>query len=474
MKASIANLPEEKKIKEEIEKFAKLTSDFFKKEPIEEQAWKSEFSQRETKITGHLFVSVFVFAISIFENPTFEQLAGLFNSILSECQIARQTVYQRVTEKAEKFFEQLLSMAIKLTIPKVLKLDLLEHFAHVILWDSTSFQLPDELAAYFRGSGGNASQSAIKIQFGYDLKLSQFFYKLQDGTSSDNSYQNNFVELFNKDDLLLRDLGYFNLRGLEELDEKGTYFLSRLHPQNGIVWTKDALDQWVPIDLLDLVHNLVEDIVELEVYIASSEHKFKARLVIERLSEPAKNQRLRKLNKDCQRKQRALTKRAMILSGFNFFIANIEKEYLPKEQFRLLYSVRWQIELIFKSWKSNFGLTKITSTKPSIVKTFLYAKLIFIFLFDKIIRITANWTWKADCKEVSFYRAYKYLKSIAYKLMLAILQDPDAVEDILLDAIKFISHSCIKSKRKGQKLPFEILEEISSNALNPLRTVLTA
>lgn len=468
---SISNLQEEEKIKKEIDKFVKLTSEFFNKENINNIALEEEFSQRNSKITGHLFLSIFVFGISIFGVPTFEQLAGLLNSVLSDKDITRQAIYKRITEKAEKFFEKILSLAIELTIPNVIKLNILEEFKHIIIWDSTSFQLPKELAEYFKGSGGDASNSAIKIQFGYDIKSGCFIHKLQDGTSSDSSYHNNFVELFQKGDLVLRDLGYFNLRGLEELDDKGTYFLSRLHQQNGTILIQDFLGHWIKKDLLDLVYNLHEDIVEFDTYITTTEHRFKARLVIEKLSEQMKNERLRKLRKTCQKQQRPLTKRAKILAGFNFFISNIDKKYLPMKQFRLLYAVRWQVELVFKSWKSNFSLHKFKSTKIHVVKTFLYAKLIFIFLTSKIIQIAKSWVWKNYHKEVSEFRAHKYFKTIALKWMFAIVKYPDTIENILFDALKFISQSCIKQKKGDRKLPCEILDKISDISLsNPLDT----
>ncbi|NUM33280.1 MAG: hypothetical protein HUU50_01950 [Candidatus Brocadiae bacterium] len=69
------------------------------------------------------------------------------------------------------------------------------------------------------------------------------------------------------------------------------------------------------------------------------------------------------------------------------------------------------------------------------------------------------------------YRAYKYFKTIAYQWLLAIIKNPDAVKDIIFDAIEFISKFCIKQKRRGHKLPFEILEEISNNDVsNPFQT----
>ncbi len=58
----------------ELEKFIQDMVDFFDKELVEETARETDFVQRESKLTGHLFLSVFTFGMSIYGTPTLEQL----------------------------------------------------------------------------------------------------------------------------------------------------------------------------------------------------------------------------------------------------------------------------------------------------------------------------------------------------------------------------------------------------------------
>ena len=54
------------------------------------------------------------------------------------------------------------------------------------------------------------------------------------------------------------------------------------------------------------------------------------------------------------------------MSRFNLFITNVPKETLPDEVVSVLYRMRWQIELIFKIWKSIFGIHLFTSCQVNL------------------------------------------------------------------------------------------------------------
>lgn len=168
----------------------------FDKDTVERTARDTKFVQRESKLTGHIFLITYTFAMSIYADPTLEQLSALLGQVLRtfEEQITRVGLHQRINEEAVAFFEAMLAQAIQIQLPSTQTLKLFTQFVEVIILDSTSFQVPANLAHLFGGSGGSASEAGIKIRFGYDLKSGRMFYHIQEGTLPDNKNGNGAVE----------------------------------------------------------------------------------------------------------------------------------------------------------------------------------------------------------------------------------------------------------------------------------------
>ena len=90
---------------------------------------------------------------------------------------------------------------------------LLRRFAAVILEDSSSIALPDDLAARWRGCGGNQSHTAagVKLHTRCELKRGRLDGpKLTDGRTSDHASPFNEQEVL-PGSLHVEDLGYFSL-----------------------------------------------------------------------------------------------------------------------------------------------------------------------------------------------------------------------------------------------------------------------
>ncbi|MDZ7362929.1 MAG: hypothetical protein ONB46_19735, partial [candidate division KSB1 bacterium] len=88
------------------------------------------------------------------------------NLVVPELDLSRQGLHDRITEEAVAFFEKMLSWAITLELPQRVSQEMAARgprFNRILIFESTSFQLPEELAMYFRGSGGGGSEAAVKI-----------------------------------------------------------------------------------------------------------------------------------------------------------------------------------------------------------------------------------------------------------------------------------------------------------------------
>jgi len=76
--------------------------------------------------------------------------------------MSREGFHQRLNEQAVQFFEAMLSLVIELAVPSNLELTVLAAFKRILIFDSTAFQLPETLAPYFKGHGGDASEVGSK------------------------------------------------------------------------------------------------------------------------------------------------------------------------------------------------------------------------------------------------------------------------------------------------------------------------
>ena len=141
-----------------------------------------------------------------------------------------------------------------------------------------------------------------------------------------------------------------------------------------------------------------------------------------------------------------------------------EKEVviLEAKGFRYIYKVRWQIELIFKNWKSNFSLESIrVKNNEHLAKCLIYAKLMYILISTKITYLAKSLLWKEEKKEVSELQSGQHLKIVAFSWLFFSIYAPYMVVSMLKRAVKFMMNKCVKSKKKGELWPLEILQMIN-------------
>ena len=94
-------------------------------------------------------------------------------------------------------------------------------FKRLRLLDSTTFQLPDTFSSSYRGFGGSSHTAGIKIQLEYDLFNGQFLNIYAGaGSKNDKTYGSECLESIQKEDLCIRDLGYFDLKDLYMIEKQ--------------------------------------------------------------------------------------------------------------------------------------------------------------------------------------------------------------------------------------------------------------
>jgi hypothetical protein len=243
-----------------------IVKNFFSRN-AETLARETQFVQRSSKMTGSLFLKTLVFGL--LENPN-----ASLNDLREFCaerfgvDVSIQGLHDRIQRAALPFCKRMFTLAVEIfrqTAP--LPLPVLHQFSAINIVDSTWISLPESMAAEWPGSGGDASPAGLKLQVIFEFLRGCFkTITLTAGIAPDQKYAGH-VQQAEPNSLNLFDLGYFAVRSLQALADKGAYFVCRLLPGTGV---HDA--EGHPVDVLKLLRSDVRNRFELLVRIGAQSH----------------------------------------------------------------------------------------------------------------------------------------------------------------------------------------------------------
>ncbi len=433
--------------------------DLFSELEIEKIARESGFVSKQSKLSGFKFLDLLLF--SKFDN---EKLS--LNDLSSQSaekhniRISKQAINDRFTDKSICFIKLIIEKFIKENIGNEDDMEFLDHFKRVRIKDSTCFQLPDNMKDKYAGSGGSASNAMVRIQFEYDYKTGEVIVlSVNEFIKQDKKDASESIDNIRKNDLVIRDLGYVVNNVLKEIERREASFLNRLNTITQ-VFEKNKNNEFVQLDFVKLrnkMHNSGVNILDKIVYIGAIE-KFKVRLVIEEMPEDKINERIRKIKKEAKKKKRTLRKETLARAELNLFITNVQAEILPAARVRSLYRLRWQIELMFKVWKSVGGISKIKKMKVERFETYLYSKLLWLMINWRILWQIQLQLWKEKQILVSFIKAHKTLLDRIDRFRDIVINKKNNLTEFIIDIylISPLNHKL--EKKKGTLSAMEIVK----------------
>lgn len=394
----------------------------FLDEEAEQVGRESGFVQRQSKLSGAGFAKTVVLGWLGRPEATLNELVQSSDAL--GIRISESGLHQRLNEKGVAFLAGLLARSlVRFQASERLPAELLKPFSQVNLLDSSLVTLPASMQAAFAGSGMRGCAAAAKLQLNYEyLTGTLTALDLQAGRTPD---QKCLLprELAVPGSLHLFDLGYFNQHTFQALDQAGAYFLSRLHLQIALYATANATQR------LDLVATLQAQKTtrgELTVYLGYHTH-LPVRLIFDRLPAPVVETRRRKARAQARKQGRTCSALHLALLEWALFITNVPVAWLSPDQILTLYPLRWQIELVFKLWKSQAKLASIRPWNPARILCQFYARLLGLVLF--------HWL-AAPCRvqgpvELSLPKAFRLLQRAADALLKAIAARWRAVPALL-------------------------------------------
>jgi hypothetical protein len=372
--------------------------------------------------------------------------------------ISRIALHRRFSQAAAAFMFKCLLFVMRYKIDQAGILDtrLLNNFSRVMVFDSTGWDVHEKLRSAFPGSGGAASAANCKLQAVYDYTHGELrFLDLTSGILPDSGYTDKLAAALDPGDLALFDQGYFKVNTLRDIAAKEAFFLSRFNVSTSV---KDAITG-KDFDLLARLSETPCENIELSVTLGGrTQESLNCRIIALPVNQQIADERRRRLMKASRKRGHICSKYHLELCAWTILVTNVPAQWLPMEMARALYTLRWQIELVFKQLKSVLQIHRSNTANEYRLRCEIYGRLIMAIMVYRLHAEANIMLWNTRHKEVSMDKLYKRLQERAFILMEMLLDRVDKAADYLRREIKRILPACLKNSYPSRMTTLEMLE----------------
>jgi hypothetical protein len=435
-----------------------MLRDVFSEEQLQKKAAASGFYKRKCDFTPNMFFDILLYCASQSEAYSLSQVSSKVKT-QHRVKITKQSIDGRFTEGAVAFVKEILKELLERQLSKVFCVDFLSQFNHVRIKDSTRFIVPDKLSKHFKGSGGSqgTSQACVSIQYEYDVRSGKILdLNVTAGVRNDATDASETKTKINKGDLVIRDLGYFNLPVLTGFADHGASFISRLNTSI-LVYELDSTEKIGFKELYNKMCQKKQSQCDIQVLVGKGKLE-QLRLIVEIVPGQVYEERVRKMNKRNKEKGYTTSEEYKARCRFNMFITNVPNEEFSIKEAMMIYRLRWQVELMFKNWKTVCKINKIQPMKYERFACLLFAKLILILLNIQIICNLQVYYFEKRRLILSENKCFKTLRE-SFSILRGVWKESRNKSEIKLKelACQFSSNHW-KEKRKNKLNLIEIIE----------------
>ncbi|MNQ83523.1 Transposase DDE domain protein [compost metagenome] len=381
-----------------------------------------QFCLRKRTITPLMLVTALLRGLGCDKVNAIAGLHEHFNGLqlAKPHQVAYKPFHNQLRKPAfALFMKTLVERAMALRIGQQVREVTQEAFKQVLLQDGTSFAVNKRLATVFPGRFRTISPAAIECHMTMSL-LEQKPVCMQ--VSADTAPERQFLPSAQslENSLLLADAGYIDRAYFAEVNKAGGYYLVRgnksLNPKILRAWRGDGREvvKLTDMSLKDAGRRHCRAEV-LDMDVKSGQYGY--RLI---------------------RRWFAEEKR------FCVWMTNLPREAWPAERVMRLYRCRWQVELLFKEWKSHNRLKGFVTGQKAIAEGLVWASLLSLVMKRRVAQALMGKglsTLKAAKSSVVWW--FPILEAVAHRAM------GEIRERLEWAAIYLAKNACRTKQRKS-------------------------
>lgn len=335
--------------------------------------------QRKVKIVALFWTLVLGFGLG--SERTLAGLRRAYEKTTGQ-RIEESSFYRRFTPGLVKLLQQAAADGLRqsLGVSRALR-GSLAGFCDVLMTDSTVIRLHDLLKNVFPACRTNHTQAALKAHAIISVTgAGKQSIKITSERKHDGPVFQVGPSVAGR--LLLFDLGYFKFQLFSCITRNKGYFVSRLkgnvNPRIVAVHGK-AKGLAIGDTLRDAVIGLRRPLVDVEVEVRFQRRAYQG-------TQSYATERFRVVGvRNAER------------GDYNFYITNVPPAKLAAGDIQTIYALRWQIELLFREWKSQYRLDDLPSRRRVVVEALVYASLLTLIVSRRLLAaVRAHATVDAD------------------------------------------------------------------------------
>ena len=298
--------------------------------------------------------------------------------------LARSSFYDRFTPELESLFQQATVRSIEeLSEPQHPLTGSLAAFRDLVITDATVIRLHDLLHTKFPACRTNHTQAAAKLHVVLSATGCSFrSVRLTEERTGDVTQLR--VGPWVENRLLLMDLAYFKYPLFDRIDYHRGFVISRLKDKvNPTIVAvhrscRGQARSLIGQKLRDVLPYLQRQVIDVEVEITFYRRAYRGHRT-------RVTRRFRVVGLlDAETKE------------YHLYLTNVSPDQLTAEEIGSIYAARWEVELVFKEWKSHYQGDELPTSNLNIVKTLLLAAILTL-----VVSRVIEETLRALCPQVA-------------------------------------------------------------------------